>query len=191
MTVPPTPFAPAAFPGLSDLADLSALAPSPAEAHGIYCGLLCGDASGAREHWLSELLLPAQAPNLDACRAELIRLAEHTHRQLQGPEGRFVPLLPDIDRPLPERAEAVHDWSRGFLYGLGLTHCDPNRLNGSAREALEDLSELTRLDLADLDDSEDNEAALVEITEFLWVAAMLIHQERACFRPDAQPHSPN
>ena len=48
-----------------------------------------------------------------------------------------------------------------------------------AREALEAFSELTRMDLDALNNGDDDaeEAALVEVTEFLWVAAMTVYDE--------------
>jgi uncharacterized protein len=38
------------------------------------------------------------------------------------------------------------------------------------------------MDLDDLDESEENEQALAEVSEFIRVAAMLIHHERAIVR---------
>ncbi|MBK1648642.1 UPF0149 family protein [Rhabdochromatium marinum] len=167
------------FPPLQYLSTLSALALSPSEAHGIYCGLLCSGARDAQSRWLDEIL-PKTATtedDTDQCRAALTQLAEQTRAAVEGPPLGFSPLLPDAEADLAERAEAVHDWSRGFLYGLGLNGCDPNRFTGSTREALNDLSEITHLDLHDLDASEENEQSLTEIIEFLWVAAMLLYED--------------
>lgn len=168
------------FPELQYLSDLSDLALGPVEAHGIYCGLLCSGEREPIERWLDEILPQRNDSGTDtaSCREALSRLAEQTRDHIQSPELGFSPLLPASDTALAERAEAVHDWSRGFLYGLGLTGCDPNTFSGATREALDDLTELTRLDLDDLEDSEQNEESLMELTEFLWVAAMLVYEDR-------------
>lgn len=169
------------FPALVALPELSDLALSASEAHGIYCGLLCAGERAARTRWLAELL-PAGAvadPQSLDCRAALNALAQHTEAAFAD-QGlpRFALLLPADEAPLATRVLAVHDWCRGFLFGLGLGGCDPMQLTGEAREALADLSELTRIDLDDLAEDEEHEQALTEITEFLRVAAMLVHQDR-------------
>jgi hypothetical protein len=78
---------------------------------------------------------------------------------------------------LRERATAVHGWTRGLLYGLGIANLDQARLAPETREVFDDLMELTRMDLDDLDDSAENEAALTEVLEFLRVAALLLREQ--------------
>ncbi|MET0094287.1 MAG: UPF0149 family protein, partial [Sedimenticola sp.] len=76
------------------------------------------------------------------------------------------------------RARGVSEWCEGFLYGMGVAGVDPEvRLSGETREALNDLIEITRMDVDVLEDDEEDEDALVEVGEFLWVAAMLVHEE--------------
>jgi hypothetical protein len=91
----------------------------------------------------------------------------------------FSPLLPNDAVSLAERALGLYDWSRGFMYGLGLSGVDTGGLSEEAREAFDDLAAITHLDLDDLEDSEDNEQALMELTEFVRVAAMLVYEEKA------------
>jgi hypothetical protein len=55
-------------------------------------------------------------------------------------------------------------------------------LSEQTREVFRDFVDMTRLDLEDLADGEDNEDALMEIVEFLWVAAMLVYEERVAAR---------
>ena len=86
-------------------------------------------------------------------------------------------LLPDDENSLATRASAVSQWCQGFLYGIGLSgHAFEQQLTDEAREALEDIASFTRMDVAGIDESEEEESALVEITEFLWVASMLIRE---------------
>ncbi len=161
-----------------------ALAPSPAEVHGILCGLICAGHPQAEAAWLAEVApqgpvgdLLAEASARD-CRGRLDALAEQTRADIEGPGLGFAPLLPDDEQPLSARAEAVYDWCRGFLYALGLTGVREADLSEQTREVFNDFVDITRLDLADLDEGEDNESALTEVVEFLWVAAMLVYEER-------------
>ncbi|MCB2261695.1 MAG: UPF0149 family protein [Candidatus Thiosymbion ectosymbiont of Robbea hypermnestra] len=160
---------------------VSALGPSAAEAHGILCAMLCGgDGPEAAESWIAELLGDAADadPATGACRRSLQELAARTRAGIADPHLGFTPLLPDDSRSLAERAERLYDWSRGFLFGLGLAGLDARRFSGPAREVCDDFAAITHLDLQDLDDSEVNEQALTELTEFVRVAAMLVYEEQ-------------
>lgn len=159
---------------------VSELNPSAAEAHGILCGMICAGEPRAEDAWMNELLVGTDDADLLTleCRQSLQGLAVITREQIQGPGLGFTPLLPDEATPLAERALALYDWSRGFLYGLGIVGVDVSGLSEQGREVLSDFASITRLDLDDLDDSENNEQALMELTEFVRVAAMLVYEER-------------
>jgi uncharacterized protein len=157
-----------------------ALAPSPAEVHGILCGLICAGHPQPEATWLAEVA--PQGPEGDAsaggCRDQLDALAEQTRADIEGPGLGFAPLLPDDEEPLRTRAEAVYDWCRGFLYALGLAGVREADLSEQTREVFNDFVAITRMDLSDLEEGEDNESALMEVVEFVWVAAMLVYEER-------------
>jgi len=163
----------------------SELGPSAAEAHGILCAMLCTGELRAVESWIAKLLAgvdeanPSTAdPSTEVCRRSLQDLAVHTRTGIAGPHLGFTPLLPEDSAPLAERAVGLYDWSRGFLYGLGLARVDVSRFSGPVREVCDDFAAITHLDLRDLDDSEENEQALMELTEFVRVAAMLVYEEQ-------------
>ncbi len=186
MTLDPdqTPLPAPAAPDHDELERLlapSALSCSAAEAHGIYCGLLASGANAPRERWLTELLPGGDGAATDADaparRAALQALAAATDASLADIDQAFHPLLPADERPLRERATAVHSWARGLLYGLGIADLDQARLSAETREVFDDLMEVTRMDLNDLDDSSENEAALMEVLEFLRVAALLLREQ--------------
>jgi uncharacterized protein YgfB (UPF0149 family) len=171
------------YEGVRSLLEASDLSPSPSEAHGILCGLICGGDPQPAATWLDQLLpsaADAEAADLLAAEARsgLAGLAERTLGEFQGPGLGFSLLLPDESVPLVERATAVYDWVRGFLFALGVLGVGEQDLSEQTREVFHDFSELTRLDLGALDEGEDNEAALTELSEFVWVAAMLLYQER-------------
>ena len=154
---------------------------SAAEVHGLLCGLLCAGRNDSLELWFAELLPEATDGDLllEECRQTLRRLHDETRQAIEGPNLGFSPLLPDERTSLRRRAEAVSDWSQGFLYGVGLSGVSRQRqLSQNAREALQDLTDITRMDLAALsDDDEEDEEALMQLMEFLWVAATLIHDD--------------
>lgn len=169
----------------------SPLSGGAAEAHGIFCGLLAADAPEPQTRWLAELLPKAgraeHNPDGEAvtetgvqqCRDALCALAGATTERVQGASMSLDPLLPPPERSLRERAIAVHDWVRGFLFGLGLAGVDARTLPPQHREVFDDFVELTRMDLNDLDDDEANETALAEIIEFIRVAALLFREDHA------------
>lgn len=169
----------------------SALSPSPAEVHGILCGLICAGHPQPESTWLAEVAPEAQPGDLLAlesartCRGDLDALAKQTRADIEGPGLGFSPLLPPDEEPLRERAVAVYDWCRGFIYALGLAGLSERDLSEQTREVFRDFVDMTRLDLEDLADGEDNEDALMEIVEFLWVAAMLVYEERVAAREGA------
>ncbi|MBN2885782.1 MAG: UPF0149 family protein [Chromatiaceae bacterium] len=157
--------------------ELSASAP---EAHGMLCGLLCAGRADTEQRWLDQLLPaePEAALDQSAARQTLSALARHSRAQLEGAAQSVHPLLPDDERPLAERARALHDWVRGFLYAFGLLGLGEQHLPEQTREVLGDFSELTRMDLEALEEDEEHEQALAEILEFVRLAALLVYEER-------------
>jgi len=189
-TVPPKP---PDHDTLERLLTVSPLSGGAAEAHGIYCGLVAVDAPESEARWLAELLPETTATDDDPggedaagatdqsvqeCRDALSALAAATRAGVEGAAMSMDPLLPGAEHSLRERAVGVHDWIRGFLFGLGLVGVDARTLSPQNREVFDDFVELTRMDLNDLDDSQANEEALTEIIEFIRVAAMLVYEDR-------------
>lgn len=118
-----------------------------------------------------------------AGRAALRECGLAIEREFQGPEPLVrLPSPAGDSAPLGERALQLYDWVRGFLYALGLLSLSESELSGQGREILRDLTAITRMDLDELAESEENEQALAEVVEFVRVAAMLIHHERAVAR---------
>nr|WP_295435388.1 UPF0149 family protein [uncultured Thiodictyon sp.] len=176
---------------MGNLLQASPLAPTPSEAHGMLCGLICGGSAAPESAWLNLLLpVPPLNPDGDAtqdqevqpARAVLGSLARRTLERIAGPGLDFPLLLPDDSHALAERATALYDWVRGFLFSIGVLGLAERDLSDQAREVLRDFADITRLDLNQLQEDEENEAALTELTEFVWVAAMLIYEERVAPR---------
>jgi uncharacterized protein YgfB (UPF0149 family) len=153
----------------------------PAESHGIFCGMLCGGGDDPQTDWMAEVLKDQDPGDLliQECASALAEVAAATRQAIDGPGMRFSPLLPDDDRPVSERARALGEWCQGFLFGLGTTGTTDASLSSDAAEALSDLAAIARLDGDAAADTEQDDEYYTELQEFVWVAAMLIYEERA------------
>lgn len=150
------------------------------ELHGSLCGYLAGGGTLHGHSVLATLQVDGEAtsPGPDD-QALLDRLVRQCETELADPELGFEPLLPEDDRPLTERAEAMVDWCRGFLGGFGLGGASAHaQLSEEAQEVLRDLATIAASSF-DFDREDEDEDALIEVQEFVRVAAMLLHTECA------------
>ena len=146
---------------------------SAAEAHGLATGMLCVSDQTESTYWLAELMQNSpQVSNND--NDILIRLFEETRRLIASNEFDFDLFLPDDEVALTDRVEALTNWCRGFLFGVGSVATVTN-WSKDTREILKDITEFTKLD-TDVDGEED-ECDFVEITEFLRSAILLLRDE--------------
>jgi uncharacterized protein YgfB (UPF0149 family) len=159
------------------------LATAPYELHGALCGWLAGGGSDAAG-WLAPVLADGDLP-APAAGSPLDRLREATAAQLADRSFEFELLLPDSDAPLVERSGALFDWCRGFVGAFGLAAGEASSLSGEGREALADLAKLAAAQPQEDGDEEDEEA-LVEIEEFVRVAALLLHGDCVLAREHRQ-----
>lgn len=149
-----------------------ALSMSPSELHGGLCGWLAGGGASSRD-WLAKVLVdPALPAVAEDSPLDELRLASAA--QLSDRSFEFELVLPDADASLSERSGALFDWCRGFLGGFGLAAGAKPPLSEDSNEALGDLAKLAAAQPQDDGDEEDEEA-LVEIEEFVRVAALLLH----------------
>ncbi len=149
-------------------------------AHGLLCGLICAGEKDIQRRLSREWFasLPEGDSAVAECRSAVDELILAVHAVIDGKDFGFPLLLPDEDSPLQQRAAAVRDWCEGFLYGVGLVEVKgDDGLPCQVKEALNDLAEISRMDIDGIAGDEEEEAALTEVTEFVWVAAMLVHDE--------------
>ena len=146
---------------------------SAAEAHGMATGMLCVNEQTESASWLAELLHNSSSV-IDENKNMLARLFEETRRLLASDEFEFDLFLPEDDASLIEQVEALKNWCRGFLFGVGSSTAVSNWPK-DVREILKDIAEFTKLD-ANVEGEED-ERAFVEITEYLRSAVLLLRDE--------------
>jgi uncharacterized protein YgfB (UPF0149 family) len=147
------------------------------EVFGVDEGDRPGDGSDPEQDPSSEDLLEDLPPVLRT-------LVRRTCAQFQGDDIALELVLPEEDASLRTRAEGIYDWARGLLLGLGLAGLRAENLSDQGREVLDNLLDITRLDLDGLDpegglapEVDEEESALMELHEFLWVAARLLHED--------------
>lgn len=148
--------------------------------HGSLTGYLCGGGIASPRNWLQRLELEPDPAATTAARMELLeRLFRDCRAQLDVAGFTFEPLLPDDDDPLTERAEALVQWCRGFLGGLGLAGINAQRgLSEDAGEILRDFATIASSSF-EYEDAEEDENALTEVLEFIRVSVLLLHAELA------------
>jgi hypothetical protein len=152
---------------------------SASDLHGSLTGFLCAGGKTTAEAWPSALELDAGHAGelLDDAFALLYR---HCREQLDDSESSFEPLLPEDDVALTERAEALVEWCRGFLGGVGLASAGKaqGELSEEVREIVQDFSTIAASSF-DYDDDEEDETALNEVLEFVRVGVLLLYSELA------------
>ncbi len=152
---------------------------APTEAHGIAVGLLTGGQSDPAAAWQTELYAELAADDLLAqeCRALLDTVYATVAQQIADPGLTLQLFLPDA---APEAMViALRDWAQGFLFGLGLAGDGlETSLSQDGRELLQQVYEVAQLDVDRLTRDESVHEDLMQIEEFLRIAALSLYAER-------------
>ncbi len=146
-----------------------------AEAHGMATGMLSIDSETGAMTWLSEVFQNT-TQLLEEDKQLLVSLFEQTQELLNTDEFSFDLLLPDDNADLGLRIEALRNWSKGFLLGVGYSTSE-TKWPGETREILKDIVEFSKMDVDGDEDDEEIENALMEIQEYLRAAIMLFKME--------------
>jgi len=160
----------------------------PSDLHGSLTGYLCAGGRADARGWLAALELQPDdsAAAAKADTAVLQQLFRECSAWLRDPDLRFEPLLPAAETPVDVRADALVEWCRGFLGGIGLAGTSQTHgLSPDCAEILRDFSTIagSRFEYAD---SEEDESALAEVIEFIRVGVLLLHSELAADAPRAR-----
>lgn len=157
------------------------LAVTPAELHGLLTGMLSGGLNPKDTRW-QPLLFDYTNEGMGWPVAALTpaeKLLNHTAQEMSQSDFRLLLMLPDGEgeRGLFEQSDAVSEWVRHFISGLGLIGLEVKSLSEGAREALGDLDEIGKL-VIDEDDDMDEQALLLEqVIEHVKVCVLTIHAE--------------
>ncbi|MBS0211929.1 MAG: UPF0149 family protein [Proteobacteria bacterium] len=144
------------------------------ELHGSLCGYVAGGGRAEAADWLARL--HADDGRDGDLGEPLERLRAATLAQFDREGFALDVLLPGDDAGLPDRADAMLAWCRGFLGGFGLAAPAERLLSAESAEALQDLGRIAASDLG-YEGNEEDEDALSEIVEFVGMAPLLIHAD--------------
>lgn len=162
------------------------LTTNAAEIHGLLCGFLAAGARFEAEAWLKQA---AELMDITEYRHESSKLAlqdmyDGVLSLLDNADFGFQLLLPDDDLAIAQRAEALGTWCQSFLTGFGLQGGHTNKsLNAELRETLSDLEQIAQIEL-EPEDNEDSESDLMELQEYVRMAAMMLYGEFNPKQPD-------
>lgn len=152
---------------------------SAAELHGAVCGLAAGQARGHGCEIDAQALVEALIALLgsDALQDDesLDEFVQAGLSALLAEDLSFQPLLPTDDAPLAARVEAVAEWCGAFAAGYGACQAAKGGVteDGQSKELLADFVAISGAQAEEQDDDEA-EAALVELTEYAKVGALLL-----------------
>lgn len=163
----------------AQLADVLArlrLGVGASDLHGSLTGFLCAGGHADEKSWLTALELDSDPAAGDPYEA-LAPVYQECAAALDDPELRFEPLLPASETTLDARADALVEWCRGFLGGMGLAGSGPRQtLTPDATEILDDFGTIAGSRF-EYENAEEDENALAEVVEFVRVGVLLLHTE--------------
>lgn len=159
---------------------------SASDLHGSLTGYISAGGTAGADEWPAALEIEPD-PAVHLHDEALRQLYRDCRAQLDDPDLGFEPLLPAPEEPVERRAEALVEWCRGFLGGIGLSgSASAGGLSPDANEVLADIGRIAQSRFA-YDDAEEDESALSEVLEFVRVGVLLLHTE--LLRPRAARHS--
>lgn len=167
------------FSTIADLFLLHGSMQSPAFLDGRLCAALALHDLPA-EAWLEEvcLTLGVEQPHDQASAEHFLAWRRQTLEALASAELDFEPLLPDELFSMAERAQALKEWTSGFLEVVHDGGEDVRQAwSAPLREAIQDLEGLAAME-TDIDDTPENENDLFALTEHARMAGMLLYTEQ-------------
>lgn len=164
---------------------------SPAEAHAIAVGMFAGNIPDPEGHWFKAVYADLDPNNalVGECRNLLDEVFDVAQAQSVDAEFGLQLFLPPSGLEYTPSL-GLRDWAQGFLYGFGLAGNEAaEKLSAEGQEALRDFYEIGQLDVEGTDQDEEEQAALMEIEEYMRVAAMLIHEDMHRVMPNTEAPS--
>ncbi|MGS2722844.1 UPF0149 family protein [Porticoccus sp. GXU_MW_L64] len=162
---------------------------SPSELHGMLCGRIAGGQKLTDDTCMAAIAehYPEDADKFSAISEQLLALGKLAGEKLRDTGFGFELLLPDDDYELAQRLDSLGQWCQGFLVGLGLSGLSSDtQFSADAADALKDLAQIAQIDPAELE-SEESETNLFEVTEYVRMAALMVHSEVNTLASAQQP----
>ena len=151
------------------------------EIQGMCLGIICTGRDKDMSYWQAQIektLLGDEVTHLPPdCLQLLKKLLEICFQDLTHPHFELDLLLPDDTAPIEIRLQAISDWCKGFIYGLGLGNPEPAVWSQpNVREALEDIAQIQKIDTQP-EENNESEKDFFELVEYLKIATILIFEE--------------
>ncbi|MDE1190384.1 MAG: YecA family protein [Pantoea sp.] len=161
---------------------------TPAEMHGLICGILCGGNQDNSWKTLVHDLTNEGMAFSQSLSQPLQALHESLANTLDEEGFLFQLMLPDDDDiTVFDRADALAGWVNHFLLGLGVTQPKLDKVTGETGEAIDDLRTIAQLGYDEDEDQEELEQSLEEVIEYVRVAALLCHDTFTQPQPPTAP----
>lgn len=153
---------------------------SAAEVQGTACGLLAVNLNADAELWYGQIFQERDKENIfqQDISHELNRYLQVLRVQMQDSNFDFSLLLPEDDESLADRAEAMQEWTQGFLLGIALAGLQNlGDLPEDSKELVDDFIEISKAGQFDTSDEDESEDAYLHIVEYLRMGVLLIAEE--------------
>jgi uncharacterized protein YgfB (UPF0149 family) len=160
---------------------------SPAEVHGVMCGMLAVDIAVNQQHCFNELW-DEQSIDPEALQ-HLQQLFEQSRQQFNDSNLHFDCLLPSDDIDLAKRLFAIQEWGQGLLYGAALAGLKQSyALPEDSREFIADVTQISSSGDLDLENDEAAECAYSDIVEYMRIGTLLLCEELQPSKLDTAIH---
>ncbi len=158
------------------------------ELHGALTGYLSAGSGLNRNNWLRAIAQDEIADELQnsSDHAAFGNLYDDTRAAMNDEDLSFSPFLPDTEQPIDTRSEALVNWCRGYLGGLGLTGVDPaSYLNDEAQDALNDLAKIAATTVSEVEPTNEAEEDFFELFEYVRISVIMIADDLRELREQA------
>lgn len=147
-----------------------------AELHGLISGILCG--GNQDESWLTLVYdLTNEGIAYSHPLNQLTQgLYDSTRAALEDENFSFQ-LLHEEDSTLFDQIDDLAGWVNHFLLGLGIAVPKLDKIKGDVGEVIDDLRGIGQLGYDEDENLDELEKALVEVSEYVRMAAMLCYHE--------------
>lgn len=165
------------FEQAASLLDQHEVMATPAEMHGVLCGLLCGGVALDTDSWQGEFngLVNDGHAFAAPIRQWLDSLFQQTLQALLSQSGLEL-LLPDDALPMVVRLESLADWTQAFLAGFAVVQRELSGISEELQEMIEDLTSITQLD-TEGETADEDESSYLVLYEHLKLAVMMAFEE--------------
>jgi len=158
----------------------------PSQLHGILSGIICADPNHSlitSMDLLTALIQQSSNKLTQPAQTALHSLYTISVQQLNSTHCDFCLLLPDDNEKLCFRVQALGTWCTSFIEGFNIAKQripnphSPNSMSSLPQEVLHDFSEIGKIDSRPIAGNETDEKAYMEISEYVRMAALMMHSE--------------